>query len=168
MPVISRLNKSTLSQKQKRQVRKGLRESALTAVLPTTYTHTQSNTTLASISNFSVPVVKDTTYVFDICLIGVANASGGIKFGVTAPTATFCVGQVMLDNGTTFASTVATNLAGVAGGSTAVAVEIFATGTYRASADGRFQIQAAQNASNASNSTILAGSYLRLTEVVAA
>lgn len=162
MTVIATINRSTLSQKQKRQVRKGLRDQTQIKVLPSTYTHAQSNDTLASISGFRLPVTKGTTYMYTIGLTCTGNASGGAKFGVSAPTASFCVGQVQVDG----ASTSTTALASLVGGATAAAVEILAVGTYKPSADGYFQIQAAQNASHASDTAVLAGSFVKLEEVL--
>jgi hypothetical protein len=160
--VISRINKSPLSQRSKRVLRESFRLSQKVDVLGSDYTHTQSNTTLASISGFSLPVEVGKTYIYTIALTCTANASGGAKFGVTAPTASFCIGQVQVDSTSTSTTSVAT----IAGGATAAAVEIFATGTYKATADGTFQIQAAQNASHASDTKVLAGSYLKLEEVL--
>lgn len=160
--VISRINKSPLSQRSKRVLREAFRLSQKVSVLDSDYTHTQSNTTLASISGFALPVEVGKTYIYTIALTCTGNASGGAKFGVTAPTAAFCVGQVQVDSTSTSTTSVAT----IAGGATAAAVEILATGTYKATAEGTFQIQAAQNASHASDSKVLAGSYLKLEEVL--
>lgn len=163
MPINSRINKSSLSAKQKRQVRAAFKAASNVAVLAPSYTHTQSNTTLANISGFSLPVVGGKTYIYTISLTCTnAGGSGGAKFGVTGPTASFVTGQVQVDG----TSTGSTSLATIAAGATAAAVEFLAIGTYKPSTDGTFQIQAAQNASNASDSVVLAGSFVRLEEVI--
>lgn len=158
-----RINKSGLTTLQKTQLRKTLKERQLVDVLASDYTHTQSNTTLADITGFSLPIEAGKTYIFTISLVGTGNASGGVKFGVTGPTAVFVTGQVQVDG----VSTTASSLATIAGEKTAAAVEIFATGTYKASANGTFQVQAAQNSSHASDSKVLAGSFIKLEEVLA-
>ena len=158
-----RINKSGFTTLQKTQLRKTLKERQMVDVLASDYTHTQSNTTLANVTGFNLPIEAGKTYIFTISLIGTGNASGGVKFGVTGPTAVFVTGQVQVDS----TSTTASSLATIAGGATAAAVEIFATGTYKASANGTFQVQAAQNASHASDSKILAGSFIKLEEVLA-
>lgn len=162
MPINSRINKSSLSAKQKRQVRAAFKAASNVAVLASSYTHTQSNTTLANISGFSLPVVGGKTYIYTISLTCTGNASGGAKFGVTGPTASFVTGQVQADG----TSTSSTSLATIAAGATAAAVELLAIGTYKPSTDGTFQIQAAQNASHASDTVVLAGSFVKLEEVI--
>lgn len=158
-----RINKSGLTTLQKTQLRKTLKERQLVDVLASDYTHTQSNTTLADVTGFSLPIEAGKTYIFTISLVGTGNASGGVKFGVTGPTAVFVTGQVQVDG----VSTTASSLATIAGGADHAAVEIFATGTYKASANGTLQVQAAQNTSHASDSKILAGSFIKLEEVLA-
>jgi hypothetical protein len=59
-----------------------------------------------------------------------------------------------------------TSLASITAGATAAAVEFLAIGTYKPSTDGTFQIQAAQNASHASDTKVLAGSFVKLEEVI--
>ena len=162
MPINSRINKSSLSAKQKRQVRAAFKAASNVAVLASDYTHTQSNTTLANISGFSLPVVGGKTYIYTISLVCTGNASGGAQFGVTGPTASFVTGQVQVD-GTSAGST---SLASITAGATAAAVELLAIGTYKPSTDGTFQIQAAQNASHASDTKVLAGSFVKLEEVI--
>lgn len=162
MPINSRINKSSLSAKQKRQVRAAFKAASNVAVLASNYTHTQSNTTLANISGFNLPVVGGKTYIYTISLTCTGNASGGAKFGVTGPTASFVTGQVQADG----TSTGSTSLGSIAAGATAAAVELLAIGTYKPSTDGTFQIQAAQNASHASDTVVLAGSFVKLEEVI--
>ncbi len=162
MGAISRINKSPLNRRTKTQLRKAAIEGQNIKVLGTAYVHTQSNTTLADITGFKLPVDAGKTYKFTISLVATGNASGGAKFGVTGPTASYVTGQVQVDG----TSTSAVSLATIAGGATAAAVEIFAVGLYKAVANGTFQVQAAQNASHASDSTILAGSFIQLEEVL--
>lgn len=162
MSVISRINKSTLSATQKKQLRQAAREDQNIKILGTAYVHTQENTTLANITGFKLPVTAGRTYKFTVSLIATGNASGGAKFGITGPTASYLIGQVQVDG----TSTSAVSLATLVGGATAAAVEIFAVGIYKAVANGDLQVQAAQNASHASDSTILAGSFIQLEEVL--
>ena len=164
MPINSRINKSSLSAKQKRQVRAAFKAASIVAVLASNYTHTQSNTTLANISGFSLPVVGGKTYIYTIALTCTANTSGGAKFGVTGPTASFVTGQVQADGTSTSSTSLATITATVASGSTAL--EFLAIGPYKPSTDGTFQIQAAQGSSHASDTVVLAGSFVKLEEVI--
>lgn len=161
MSSTSRINKSPFSNREKSILRKALADKSRIVILETAYTHTQSNVTLADITNFRIPVEAYKTYKFTISLVCTANVSGGAKFGITAPTASFCVGQVQADGASTSATTVAT----VAAGATAAAVELLAVGTYKGTADGYVQVQAAQNASHASDTVVLAGSFIQLEEV---
>jgi hypothetical protein len=146
------------------QLRRGAAEAQSIKILGTAYTHTQSNTTLANIPNFKLPVEAGKTYKFTISLVATGNASHGAKFGVTAPTAAYVTGQVQVDSTSTSAVSVAT----IAGGVNAAAVEILAIGMYKAAASGDFQVLAAQNTSGATDSVILAGSFIQLEEVIGA
>ena len=163
MGAIGRINKSPLNARSKKTLRDVARRSKKIAVLSSTYTHTQSNTTLANVTGLSASVEAGVNYFYRIYLAGAANASGGLKFGVTAPTAT---GTVYGSQTVVSTSTASTSLATIAGGVTAAACPIVASGVYKPSTDGTFQVQAAQNASNASDSTILPGSYLILEELL--
>lgn len=162
MPVNSRLNKSPFTMREKKILKKAFKENKNVYVVPTNVTLTQSSTTLANVTNFALPVLAYKTYVYTLSITSTANAAAGAKFGITAPTAVLVCGQQQVDS----TSSSATSVASIAGGATAAAVEIFATGVYKGNADGLFQIQAAQNASGANDTVILAGSYLKLEEVL--
>lgn len=164
MPFNSRINKSGLTSIQKRQIRKTFKQTQNTKILASNYTHTQSNTTLANISDFRLPVEAGKTYIYTLALTCTANTSGGAKFGVTAPTASYVTGQVQADGTSTSSTSLSTITATVASGSTAI--EFLAVGTYKATDNGYFQIQAAQGTSHASDTVVLAGSFLRLEEVI--
>lgn len=165
MGAISRINKSSLNQRTKTQLRKALVENQSIKVLSSNYTHTQSNTTLANISGFRLPVDAGKTYKFTASLVATATSGAGAKFAITAPTAAYLTGQVQYDGTSASAPDVASLTAGV---TAAAAVEFFAIGTYKAAASGYFQVQGAQNASGANDTVFLAGSFIQLEEVLGA
>ena len=164
MSKISRINKSGLTMRARTQLRKGAAEAQSIKILGTSFVCTQSNDTLENVTAFSLPVKANTTYKFTISVVATADSGDGAKFGVTAPTAAYVTGQVQADGTSTSAVSVAT----IAAGATAAAVEFFAVGIYKAAADGNFQVQAAQNVEGATDTTILAGSFIQLEEVIGA
>ena len=163
MGAISRINKSSLNQRTKTQLRKALVGNQNIKVLASSYTHPQATgTTLADISGFKLPVDAGKTYKYTVSIVATANASGGAKFALTGPTLSYLTGQVQADG----TSTTSTTFATVAAGATAAAVEFFAVGIFKPTANGTVQVQAGQNASHASDPVFLAGSFLQLEEVL--
>lgn len=123
--------------------------------------------------------INDTgTFVFDLELIvtSAANAAGDFKFGFTFPTGTMDFNAIGAD--TSLASgNVSTAHFGVVisatSGSTALAygasttaAVIRARGHFAATATGTLRLQWAQFASNASNTTVKAGSFMTVRQLV--
>lgn len=162
MSVISRINKSTLSATQKKQLRASAREGQNIKVLSTDFTQAADDTTLADVTGFYLPVIAGKTYKFTASLILTANAGSGAKFAITGPTASYLMGQVQVDG----TSTSAVSLATLVGGATAAAVEVFAIGTYKAVANGNFQVQIALNTGTTGDTVCKAGSFIQLEEVL--
>ena len=110
------------------------------------------------------------TYVFDAYLIATsaANAAGDLSLGFTAPTGTLQYQGIGLD--TTLASgntgTVNTASSGTLNyGLSTTATLIWIHGTLIATATGTLQLQWAQQASNASASTVKSGSHMLVRQV---
>lgn len=127
-----------------------------------------STATLANVTGLSVPVTAARTYAFQCVLYTTANVAGGIKaaaFATAAATFVRYEGYSMHVNtllGQTRATSVGT---AVAATTTAIAATVFICGTITPSATGNFTIQAAQNATVASATVVLAGSYLLVDDV---
>ena len=164
MSTVSRINKSGLTMRARNQLRKGAAEAQSIKVLGTTYTHTADTTALQDVTGFKLPVTAGVTYKFTASLILTANAASGAKFAITGPTASYLTGQVQVDG----TSTSAVSLATLAGGATAAAVEAFAVGTYKATANGDFQVQIALNTGTTGDTAIIAGSFIQLEQVIGA
>lgn len=127
-----------------------------------------SNTTLANVTGMSVNLVAGATYIIDIYLAGTAGASGGIKvsLGGGTATATSFAADSWLYNGTTVAGqTQSTTYSGNQVATTAAFTTCFITGTIVVNAGGTFVVQAAQNASNGTATTIAVNSNMTLTRV---
>lgn len=127
-----------------------------------------SNTTLATVPGLVTNLVAGATYIFYAYLSVSANASGGIKvnLGNGTATATSFLADTWVYNTTTVqsqgnVSSLAT--AEVAATEAATCVEI--SGTFVCLASGTFIVQAAQNASYATATTVNAGSYLQIERV---
>lgn len=134
--------------------------------LTTIYTHTQANVTLANTA-LSITVQAGKTYLVEAQLYTSANASGGlqINFAGGTATATSFVGLCKLFAGTTTSASTAQTALNTGAGATAALTDIRCTATLVVNAGGTLIIKAAQNASHASDSSILVGSSLTATEL---
>lgn len=141
-------------------------------------TLTQSNTTLQNLTSLVFPVeASEVWFVEAWLLLTDANTTADWKFGWTAPAgATAAWGMLssvnvagsLLTAGLAQTPLVTLSLADVAqegGGGVTHPTMLAGWFTMGANA-GNVQLQAAQNTSNASNNTIEAGSFLRLTRLV--
>ena len=120
-----------------------------------------SDTTLANVTGLSINVVAGRTYSFKAVLYTTSNVAGGVKaaIGGTATATAIRYEAVTLDNAIVAAQTRATALGTTVGAVTAVtAAMIVITGTITVNAAGTLTVQFAQNASNATASSVLTGS----------
>lgn len=126
-----------------------------------------SNTTLATITGLSVALVAGKTYFIKGWLSTTAGASGGIKVALVASgglTATSCRFQAYAWNGTTaVANTTVTALGSNIVANTAVITDVYIEGSIVVNAAGTINLQAAQNASNGTTTSVFAGSTLECT-----
>jgi hypothetical protein len=136
-----------------------------------------SSTTLVNDTHLSYAIAATGTYVFDLCLFGVsaANAAGDIAVGFTFPTGTLHVGAHSLDGslasgatGTFGAGALLSATSGVStiimGLSTTTTLMLL-RGIFVATATGTLCLQWAQASSNASASTLKAGSHMLVRQV---
>jgi hypothetical protein len=145
---------------------------SLDYVLKTADESVASSTTLQNDNHLAYTVGATGTYVFDLWLYctSAANAAGDIKFGFTFPTGTchfsangpdsaLASGTVQSTQWQAITSaTSGTSALGFGASTSTNALEI--RGILIATATGTLQLQWAQLASNASASTILAGSHM--------
>jgi hypothetical protein len=136
-----------------------------------------SNTTLGNDTDllYALPAVG--TYVFDIWLYATsaANAAGDLKVALTFPAGTMRFSALGPDPAIASASVASgvwfTQLAATSGSSSiSVGLStntnmIWVHGMFTATATGTLQLQWAQDTSNASSSTVKAGSHMRVTQV---
>ena len=118
-----------------------------------------TSTTLVS-SGMSVNLISGATYVFDLYVTVTNGSSGGLKlaFGGTATATTFSA-DTWAYNSTTLAAqgvitSLASNLVAYTGSVTTVSI----TGSILCAASGTFNLSFAQNVSNATATTLNAGS----------
>lgn len=146
--------------------------SAISGVMLASNFSKTHDTTIATITSFSIPVVNANTYRFSVFLDTTSNTAGGIKVIMNGSTATSSAYRSICTvwNGST--PTVSTNANSSLGGAfeyavTAVtAAKVLIEGTFRCSATGSLLVQFAQNASNATASVVLAGSYFTVQRIV--
>ncbi len=128
-----------------------------------------SDTTLANVAGL-VQAVTPGTYAYKICLQVTANASGGTKAAIKQNdsatltsiknvTSAYAAAAVAVTQSTT-----ATDAASLVA-ATAAHLLVVMEGTLVVATGGTLQVQAAQNASNASATTVLAGSTFTLTKI---
>ena len=127
-----------------------------------------SSTTLVNVSGLTANMTTGRTYRFEAMLYTTANGLGGIRATINGTVGvTTLVYDGVLYNSTAIAQARKTATLGqVLGASTtASAGTILIRGTIKASSNGTFNIQFAQNVSDAGASTVVAGSYLEVTQI---
>lgn len=172
MAGISRINKSGLTQIQKRQLRNALKENSAIRYLTADQTLAQSSAAHVAVTGCAIPVSAGKVYRFNAFVYSTAgNALGGTQISFTgSATANFITGQFSADGATastptaTAITAITTESDATEGGATAILIT--ATGTYSPSVDGFFKLAAGQAASHASDSVIKKGSYVELTEII--
>lgn len=124
-----------------------------------------SSIALANITGLSAAVAAAGTYSFEAVIFTTAAAAGGVQLaiaGTATATAIEYEGQ-LTSAAALVAQTRATALAGVVcSNASATAGTAWITGTIVVNAGGTLTVQFAQNTSNASASTVLAGSWFRV------
>ncbi len=137
----------------------------LEAEIQQTQLDATSNTTLANIPNLAHKLNGGMKYVFQAHLTVTSDASGGVKVALLGDgglTATQFKATAQNYNGTTLnALTTTTTLGSVIGAATAVATDIYITGSLIVNKPGVLRVQFAQNASNATVSSALVGSAIQ-------
>lgn len=128
-----------------------------------------SSTTFATVSGLTHKLQGNTTYVFSGHLTGVAGASGGVKVamvsvgGLTTSSVTY-TGQNF--NGTTLnALSTTTTLGNAVGGANAIYTDFYISGTISVAVGGVLALQATQNTSNGTATSVYVGSNLVFTPV---
>lgn len=135
----------------------------------TTATTVNASTTLVNVAGLTANVLAAGTYVFEASLATTTvGGSGGTKAAmggtstwtsINTITATYTASAVAVNTGTT--ATPGTSIAGA----TAANILTLIYGTVVVNAAGTLTVMFAQNASDASNSVVLANSWLKVTRV---
>lgn len=172
MGAISRINKSSLNQRTKTQLRKALLENSTIKYLAADFAPAQSSVVQLPVTGLSIPVYAGKVYKFDAFIrFTAATASDGFACSFTgSATADFISGVFNLDGGIAATTTISTIITAITTTSSATegvvaAGVVTATGVYRPSVDGYFKVASAQVVSGATASAVKKGSYLQLTEV---
>lgn len=138
----------------------------LSTVLTSDSTHAQTNTTLANVAGLSVTLQAGKTYLVRAVLFTTAGASGGNKFDLGGGSATVTsfrgIGKIYGTGapGNTRLTAITTSF-----GATADNTHAVIEARIVVNAAGTLIVRHAQNASDASNSTVQAGSYIVAQEV---
>lgn len=127
-----------------------------------------NSTVLVSDSQLFVTVAANTSYVFTGRFLYTSSTTPDIKFGFTYPvlaTATYTLYGIAAGGATLGAFHQTETSVGALEGGTTIACTMTGSWTIGANA-GTVQLQWAQNTANASNTQVLAGSFLELVQVV--
>jgi hypothetical protein len=129
-----------------------------------------SNTTLANVTGLAIALTAGKTYnCYGHLTVTASGASGGIQAslvasgGLTATSASFTAAN--FNGATTNARTTATALGSAIGGATAVSTDVQIDGAIVVNAGGTLNVQAAQNASNITTTTVGQNSTFRCVRV---
>ncbi len=143
--------------------------SVLSYASTATLTATSSTTLATATGLTSTTLVAGGTYQISGMLQGTAAASGGIKAALVASsglTVTSLNVTGINYNGTTInAQTNVTALGSDFSSSSAVYTNLYFSGSFVVNAAGVLNVQAAQNTSNASSTTVVIGSYFNLIRI---
>lgn len=126
-----------------------------------------SNTTFANIPGMSVNLVAGGTYMVDIMLVTTGAASGGIKVAFAGNGTASALNLTSWNyNGTTLnAVTNITALASSLTANAAAVTNVQTSGVVTVGVGGSFTLQAAQNTSNGTSTTVVFGSYMTFTRI---
>lgn len=138
-------------------------------ILPCTATVTYtSNTTFSTITGLSTStnLTAGKTYMIRGHLAVVSGASGGLKLQTSSAALTFTSSSINVTafNGTTVVANTTTNLTAMGSifAQTAIITDVYIEGLVVVNAAGIFNLQAAQNVSNATSTQVLINSYLEI------
>lgn len=128
-----------------------------------------SSTSQSAVVGMEVTVEAGATYQLEAVYHTTSNVAGGIRtsFSVTSATVTAFLSNAITHEGTTIAAnTRQATYNGITGGATAVsAATVIIRGCVTFSVAGTFKATMSQNVSDANTSSVLVGSYLKLTKV---
>ena len=127
----------------------------------------KTNTTLADVTGLTATLVAGKIYRFEAKLYTTSDVGGGVKVAIAGTaTATAIIYEGLTINAGTTTQSRGTALATTVGAVTAVtAAYITITGTITCNAAGTLTVQFAQNASNATASSVLVGSTFIINEM---
>lgn len=166
MGAISRINKSSLNQRTKTQLRKALTNASQFSVLSADTTGTE-NTTLGNVSSteLRLPVKVGTKYLVTAQIYVVHTTNNGSKVGITGPASPTVIAGRTDTNGTVAVYDAYTDVCDVAAGGALYNLAKFEF--YLApSVDGTLIVQSAESTNHADSITVKKGSWLRIEEVL--
>lgn len=129
-----------------------------------------ADTTLANVVGMATGILQPGDYEVDINLITTAGGSGGVKIGLKWGTASMITATALTVEGLTAAGiavttfTTSTDAASIIGATTAY-VSVKVKGRITVAVAGTLQLQAAQNASNGTATTVGLGSTMSFTPI---
>lgn len=167
MPAISRISKSGLPMRARKQLQNAMRSTSRVSYLSADTTGTE-NTTLGNVSSteLRLSVVAGMTYFVTANIYVVHTTNNGSKVGITGPASPTVIEGVASANGVPLTYDAYTDVCEVAAGGALYNNAVFGF-YYTPSADGTLIVQSAESTNHADSITVKEGSWLRVEEVIA-
>lgn len=150
--------------------RKTINDNLRDVAVSTANLTANANTTLANVTGLVTGTLKPGTYTYRVNLSTSAGASGGLKVAFKQSVASMLTSLEGSSLAKAAAAVVVTRTSSATDAasliaSTSAVISAELTGTFVVAAEGTIQVQAAQNASNGTDTIVYAGSFLEVTKV---
>jgi hypothetical protein len=144
------------------QIDKAIQAHPLTYVARTTSNFTKNtNTTLGDVTGLAFPIGASEVWAVEVEMQTTSNVSGGMKFAFTVPAAGAVTGNVVFGAAAAIVNVRSADLTAASGSTTAIVTARITAMVVNSTTAGTVQLQAAQNASHASDSIVYAQSFLK-------
>ena len=144
------------------QIDKSVQTHPLTWISRSTSNFTKNtNDTLGNVTGLLFPIGASEVWAVEVEMQTTANASGGLKFAFTVPTSGAVTGNVVFGAAAAIVNARSADLTSASGSTTAMVTARITAMVVNSTTAGTVQLQAAQNASHASDSIVYSGSFLK-------
>ena len=144
------------------KIDKSVQTHPLTWASRTTSNFTKNtNDTLGNVTGLSFPIGASEVWAVEVEMQTASNASGGLKFAFTVPSGGAVTGNVVFGAAAAVVNVRSADLTSASGSTTATVTSRITAMVVNSTTAGTVQLQAAQNASHASDSIVYAGSFLK-------
>lgn len=141
---------------------KAIQAHPLTYIARTTSNFTKNtNDTLGNVTGLAFPIGASEVWAVEVEMQTTSNASGGLKFAFTVPASGAVTGNVVFGAAAAIVNVRSADLTAASGSTSAIVTARITAMVVNSTTAGTVQLQAAQNASHASDSIVYSGSFLK-------